>query len=124
LAGPSHADFDDRDWQPVTLPHDWAVALPFENARHLVGRGCKPLGREHPATSIGWYRRVFELPASDAGRRLSLELDGVFRDAIVALNGSFLGRNLSGYLPARYDITDVASYGGKNVLVVRVDATQ
>ena len=23
------ADFDDRDWAEVQVPHDWAVALPF-----------------------------------------------------------------------------------------------
>lgn len=42
---------------------------------------------------------------------------------MVALNGNFLGRNMSGYAPARYDITDHALYGTKNVMVVRVDAT-
>ncbi|MGH9455315.1 MAG: beta-galactosidase GalA, partial [Terriglobia bacterium] len=75
-------------------------------------------------TSIGWYRRVFDIPQSDVGKRLSIEFDGVFRDSMVALNGNFLGGNLSGYAPFRYDITDHANYGGKNVLVVRVDATE
>ncbi|MFI5207316.1 MAG: beta-galactosidase GalA [Gemmatimonadales bacterium] len=102
---------------------DWAVELPFVQAEGLVDYGCKPLGRDYPATSIGWYRRVFDLPASDRGRRLSLEFDGVFRDATFSLNGQFLGRNQSGYAPSRYDITDVATCGGRNVLVVRVDAT-
>ena len=46
-----------------------------------AAHGFKPLGREYPETSVGWYRRVFDLPASDLGRRLSLEFDGVFRDA-------------------------------------------
>src|ERR1700744_639445 len=27
-------DFDDRDWSPVSLPHDWAVALPFGHVRN------------------------------------------------------------------------------------------
>jgi beta-galactosidase len=121
---PSRQDFDASQWRPVDLPHDFAVELPFENERSLIGHGAKPLGRSYPATSIGWYRRVFEIPASDLGRRLVVEFDGVFRDCIVALNGHYLGRNLSGYAPFRYDITDFANYGGKNVLVVRVDATE
>jgi beta-galactosidase len=124
LRVPSKADFDDHDWRAVDLPHDWAVELPFENDPALTTQGFKPLGRDYPATSIGWYRRVFDLPASDEGRRLSLEFDGVFRDCVVALNGVFLGRNLSGYAPFRYDISNFATYGGKNVLVVRVDATE
>jgi beta-galactosidase len=100
------------------------VELPFENDPALYNQGYKPVGRNHPATSIGWYRRVFEVPAADHGRRLSLEFDGVFRDCLVALNGIYLGRNLSGYAPFRFDITEVANYGGNNVLVVRADATE
>ena len=122
--GPSSPAFDDADWQAIDLPHDWAVKLPFREDRWLTEHGSKPLGRTYPATSIGWYRRVFDIPQSDVGRRLSIEFDGVFRDSMVALNGNFLGRNLSGYAPFRYDITDHANYGGKNVLVVRADATE
>jgi beta-galactosidase len=116
--------FDASAWRRMDLPHDWVVELPFENDPALYQQGFKPIGRAYPATSIGWYRRVFELPVTDHGRRLSLEFDGVFRDCIVALNGIYLGRNLSGYAPFRFDITDFASYGGTNTLVVRVDATE
>ncbi|HUZ47979.1 MAG TPA: beta-galactosidase GalA [Terriglobia bacterium] len=121
---PSHPDFDASGWRAVDLPHDWAVELPFHEDPWLIGHGSKPLGRTYPATSIGWYRRVFQIPAGDLGKRLSLEFDGVFRDSMVALNGNFLGRNMSGYAPFCYDITDHANYGGNNVLVVRVDATE
>jgi len=124
MRAPSKPDFDVSGWQTVDLPHDWVVELPFVNDAALYNQGFKPVGRGYPATSIGWYRRVFDLPASDHGRRLSLEFDGVFRDCLVALNGVYLGRNLSGYAPFRFDITDVANYGGPNVLVVRVDATE
>ncbi len=116
--------YDDSAWRTVNLPHDWAVELPFVDEKHLRGHGYKPIGREHPETSVGWYRRTFDLPAADAERRISLEFDGVFRDAMVALNGHYLGRNASGYAPFRYDISDVANFGGKNVLVLRVDASE
>ena len=121
---PSRPGFDDRDWEAIDLPHDWAVALPFHEDKWLTAHGSKPLGRNYPETSIGWFRREFEIPAGDKGKRLSLEFDGVFRDSLVALNGNLLGRNLSGYAPFSYDITDHAWYGRKNVLVVRVDATE
>ncbi len=121
---PSRRDFDTSAWRVVDLPHDWVVELPFENDPALVSQGFKPIGRAYPATSIGWYRRVFDVPGADHGRRLSLEFDGVFRDAIVALNGIYLGRNLSGYAPFRFDVSDFVNYGGPNVLVLRVDATE
>jgi beta-galactosidase len=115
--------FDDSAWRPVDLPHDWAVELPFENGPELPGHGAKPLGRSYPETSIGWYRRVFDLPAEDLGRRVGVEFDGVFRNAMVMFNGHYVGENASGYAPFRFDLTDLARAGGKNVLTVRVDAT-
>jgi len=118
------AAFDDSAWKPLDLPHDWAIDLPFSDSRDLNEHGAKPLGRTYPDTSIGWYRRTFDIPVSDAGRRIAIEFDGVFRDAIVMLNGHYLGRNLSGYAPFRFDVTDLITYGGKNALVVRVDATE
>ena len=117
-------NFDDSSWRTVNLPHDWAVELPYVNADELNDFGDHPIGRNYPATSIGWYRRVFTLPASDAGRRISLEFDGIFRDATIALNGRLVGRNFSGYAPFRADVTDLVAWGGVNTLVVRVDATE
>lgn len=120
--------FDDSAWRVVDLPHDWAVELPFvtvpENEVKVnAAHGGKPLGRQFPATSIGWYNRTFSVPASDLGRRLSIEFDGIFRDALVLFNGFYLGRNLSGYAPFSFDVTDYVKYGGPNVITVRVDAT-
>ena len=116
--------FDESKWRAVDLPHDWAVELDFQNDPGLVNHGFKPLDRNYPATSIGWYRRVFEIPSSDLGKRLRIEFDGVFRDCTVILNGQFIGRNMSGYAPFSYDVTDFLDYGTKNILIVRVDATQ
>lgn len=56
--------FDDSQWRPLNLPHDWAVELPFVDDRSLTSHGFKPLGRKYPETSIGWYRRTFTIPNS------------------------------------------------------------
>jgi beta-galactosidase len=126
---PSHLTFDDGDWQPVDLPHDWAIGLPFQNDPGLSSKGFYPLGRGYPETSVGWYRRVFELPASDAGyprnagERLSVEFDGAYRETMVVFNGFYIGRHSGGYDPFRFDLTDFAAPGSPNVLLVRVDAT-
>jgi len=123
LFAPSKPEFDDSQWSRVDIPHDWAVALDFKNDPQLDSHGYKPLGRDYPDTSIGWYRKSFDVPASDEGRRIWVEFDGVFRDSIAVLNGIYLGRHASGYTPFRYDVTDFVNYGAKNILVVRVDAT-
>jgi beta-galactosidase len=125
-SGPGNPDFNDSSWRTVDLPHDWAVELDFVKSDNgvLGSHGYKPLGRQYPKTSIGWYRRSLDIPASDEGKRITVKFDGVFRDCMVWLNGHFLGRNLSGYSEFDFDISDYLNYGGKNVLVVRVDATQ
>ena len=117
------AGFDDSKWRTLSLPHDWAVELPFVRDEALNSHGFKPLGRRYPETSVGWYRREFEIPASDEGRRITVEFDGAFRDVLVFVNGCFIGRNDNGYAPFSFDLTDFLSYGQKNYIVVRVDAS-
>jgi beta-galactosidase len=115
--------FDDSKWRELNLPHDWAVELPFVRDESLQGHGYKPLGRSYPETSVGWYRRSFDIPASDRDRRMVLEFDGAFRDALVFVNGYFIGRNNNGYAPFSFDISDFLNYGSKNYVVVRMDAS-
>jgi len=115
--------FDDSKWRTLNLPHDWAVELPFVRDDEQKSHGYKPLGRRYPETSVGWYRHEFEIPVSDAGKRISVEFDGAFRDMIVFVNGCFVGRNNNGYAPFQFDITDFLALGAKNYIVVRVDAS-
>ena len=116
--------FADSYWRVVNLPHDWAVELPFDWAAD-GSHGFKTLGAKYPTNSIAWYRRTFELPASeDEGKRIWLTFDGVFRDATVWVNGWCVRHHEGGYYPFREDITDVVHFGGKNTIAVRVDATE
>src|SRR5579872_6301748 len=105
--------FDDGDWKSVDLPHDWAVELPFTNDRSLQNKGFYPLGRKYPETSVGWYRRVFELSKEDAGKRISVEFDGSYRETMVVFNGFYIGRHSGGYDPFSFDLTDFANVGGR-----------
>jgi len=115
--------FDDSEWRGLDLPHDWAIELPFKNDPALESKGFYPLGRTYPATSVGWYRRVFDLPAEDAGKRITLEFDGAYRETMVVFNNFYVGQHSGGYDPFSFDVTDFAHPGGRNVLLVRVDAT-
>jgi beta-galactosidase len=119
-------DFDDRDWRALSLPHDWAVELPFANSpdADVMSHGYKPVGGHYPANSIGWYRKRFTVGAADSGQRFVIRFDGVYRDSKVWINGQYCCSNASGYSGFSCDVTDYIRYGRDNVLVVRVDASQ
>jgi beta-galactosidase len=123
--GAASPRFDDAKWRPIDVPHDWAIELPLvrRDEREHVEHGSFAIGPEFPQHSVGWYRRRFTLGKSELGRCVSVEFDGVFRDAVVWLNGHRLLRHASGYTPFAVDISDQLC-PGENVLVVRVDASQ
>ncbi|WP_010663911.1 beta-galactosidase GalA [Marinilabilia salmonicolor] len=120
--GAAAADFDDRTWRTLDLPHDWAAEMEFSgDASH--SHGYKKVGPGFPDTSVGWYRKTFSVSESDKGKRIFLEFDGVFRDSKVWVNGFYCGNEPSGYTGFSYDVSEYLNYGGENVVAVRVDAS-
>jgi beta-galactosidase len=114
--GAAAIDYDDSDWRPVSLPHDWASFQPFvENAN--VSQGYRPRG-------IGWYRRTIRLDPADRGKYLELQFGGIATQATIWVNGSIVARNFSAYNAITIDLTPFARFGDDiNVIAVRVDAT-
>lgn len=121
-SGPYATEFNDSAWVTVNLPHDFVVDLPFDSiASH--SHGYKTVGYRYPETSVGWYRKVIDIPASDSTMRVAVAFDGIFRDSQVWFNGFYLGSEPSGYTSRSYDVTPYVNWGGKNVVTVRSDAT-
>ncbi|MCE0496778.1 MAG: DUF4982 domain-containing protein [Methylacidiphilales bacterium] len=115
VLGAAAPAFDDSQWKRVDLPHDWVIDQAFDPDA-TVANGYLPRG-------VAWYRRAFLLDPADAESHLSIEFDGVFRDARVWLNGHYLGNHPSGYTSFDFSISDIAYYGDiPNVLVVRTDS--
>ena len=129
-AATAAVDFDDSGWERVRLPHDFVVEGEFHPRGADRPGGRRPgfnelwYDRDHgyKPKGVGWYRRSFHLPAEDAGRRIRLEFDGVYRNSDVWINGTWLGHHWSGYTGFHHDITEAANFGGRNVVTVRVDA--
>jgi len=111
------------DWKEENLPHDWAVEGAFV---HDDSMGNQPAVSGYLPTGIGFYRKEFEIPETDKGKKISIEFDGIFRNSTVWVNGHLMGNHESGYTPSNYDLTDVLRYGheGKNVILVKVDASE
>ncbi len=124
--GGAGRQLDDSGWRDVDLPHDFVVEREFldPDAPPEFGTGISNIWNGSRPAGVAWYRRHLTVPASDLGRRLYLCFDGVFRDSTVYLNEFYVGHHVSGYSSFFYDVTDLVSYGGQNVIAIRVDATQ
>ncbi|PJJ08138.1 beta-galactosidase [Flavobacterium sp. 1] len=117
------ATYKPEDWKEINLPHDWCVEGTFVNDKSI---GSAPAVSGYLPGGIGFYRKEFEIPETDKGKKISIEFDGIFRNSTVWVNGQLFGNHQSGYTPSNYDLTDVLRYGneGKNVILVKVDATE
>lgn len=108
--------YDDSDWREVAVPHDWSIEFaPTTEHGTTSGTGFFPGG-------LGWYRLAFTLPPSLAGKRISVEFDGVYMDSYVHCNGKEAGRHPYGYTGFAFDLTDLLHTDGttENVLAVKV----
>ncbi len=112
--GAQQPGFADANWTVVDLPHDWSIEGPF---REAPGSGTFA----HLPTGIGWYRKLFRVPESFKGRKVSIEFDGVYQNSEVWINGQYLGKRPYGYIGFAYDLTPHLNFGGDNWMAVRVD---
>lgn len=81
---PGAVSFDDSKWRKLDVPHDWGVEGPF---RDELDNNTGKL----PWQGIGWYRKHFEVPAGDQGKRVFVDFDGAMANAQVWLNGAYIG---------------------------------
>ena len=107
-------DFNDSNWQTVTIPHDWAFQAGVSRNGAQTDKGGYFGG------GIGWYRTNIDVPASWSGKLVYVEFDGVYMNSEVWINGHYLGKRPYGYISFRFDITPHLK-AGENMLAVRVD---
>lgn len=114
--GAAATTYDDSGWRKLDLPHDWAVEGPFDPKGNSA-QGYRPRG-------AGWYRRYLRIDASERGRHMELQFDGIATHATVWVNGNVVHRNWSGYNASNIDITPYLRYGdATNTIAIRADAT-
>ena len=105
------ANFDDRKFERVTIPHTNKM-LPWHGFDD----------KEYQFVSI--YRRYFKLPENLRGNRVFVDFAGVMTAAKVYLNGENIGEYLGGYTPFSFELTEKINWKGKNLLAVEVDSTE
>lgn len=136
LTSPGTAEMppeDQEGWQAVRIPHDWAVngefspdndPQPLENSVLDFHENVVQIGRTGglPAFGTGWYRRELDLPENHS--RYMLEFDGIMSRGEVYVNGIQAAYRPYGYSSFCVDITQMIRKGGKNQLVVKVNALE
>lgn len=128
--GAAAPNFNDRSWQPVSVPHDWAIYGPFDRSNDLQNvaitqnfetQASEKTGRTGglPYVGTGWYRTTFK---ADTARTANLVFDGAMSEARVYVNGKEAAFWPYGYNSFHCDITSLLRRdGGDNTLAVRLE---
>lgn len=110
-------NLDDSKWQSITVPHDWAIAGPFDiNGDGNTGK--------LPWKGEGWYRYAWTMPTSMKGKRIILLFDGVMSFPKVYVNEKLVGKWDYGYNSFYVDITEYVSSTGSTVIAVHADTRE
>ena len=120
---------DQETWQEVSVPHDWAIAGPFDKKWDLqrvaiVQNGeteaTEKTGRSGslPWIGEGYYKRKFSIPQDFSGHA-ELVFDGAMAEPVVMVNGQRAGYWAYGYNTFRVDITNFVK-PGENLLEVNL----
>jgi beta-galactosidase len=111
-------NFDDSNWESVKLPHDWAIAGPFQKGWDSeVGGGMGRL----PSNGVAWYRRKLDIAAEDLDKAVFLQIDGAMSYSMVWLNGYLVGGWPYGYNSYQLNLTPFLKPGGDNQLSIRLN---
>lgn len=110
-AGGHEPGFDEASMAKVTVPHT-NKALPWHNFDD----------KEYEFVSL--YRRKFRLPAAAKGKRIFVDFEGAMTATTVHINGKKLGEYKGGYTPFSFELTDLVSFDGENLLALDVDSTE
>lgn len=127
-------NFDDKNWESVVVPHDWAIYGPFDRKHDLQEVAITQNGETVatiktgrtgglPYVGTGWYRNTFNIENLDKGKkRVSLLFDGAMSEARVYINGKEAIFWPFGYNSFHCDITDfLNSDGNSNIVAVRLE---
>ncbi len=125
-------DFDDRQWQQVVVPHDWAIYGPFDpeidkQTVRIVQNNetvaTEKTGRTGalPFIGVGWYRTTLDLTDVTPNKQVLITFDGAMSNAEVFVNGKKVGNRPYGYSYFYFDITSVVRPDKENVVAVRLE---
>ena len=132
--GAFNPSYNDKKWQTVEVPHDWAIYGPFDRdydlqnvavTQNFEKEASLKTGRTGglPYVGIGWYRTMFNVDDFNTDDKLvNLVFDGAMSEARVYVNGKEAIFWPFGYNSFHCDVTDLINKDGKdNTIAVRLE---
>ncbi|WP_179008523.1 DUF4982 domain-containing protein [Winogradskyella forsetii] len=127
----SKIEFDDSNWQNVTVPHDWAIYGPFDKevdkqtvaiTQNGETTATEKTGRTGalPYIGEGWYRTAFSLTNFDDNKKVLLLFEGAMAEPEVFLNSKKVGEWKYGYSYFYFDVTPYINGKDQNTLAVKL----
>lgn len=107
-------NFDDSTGEDVDLPHDFSIIQAYTSSGEAES-GFLPGG-------TGWYRKSFTLSEEFAEKNIVLNFDGVYMNAYVYVNGTYIGEHHYGYTSFAFDISQHLVCDGTTENVIAVKA--
>jgi beta-mannosidase len=99
-------ELDDSPWPELDVPGHWRSAPAFA-------------GHDGPML----YRRRFDFPPPEPGRRIWLTLEGLFYLGDVWLDGAYVGDTEGYFFPHTFDVTEAMRERREHLLAVEVTCT-
>ena len=117
---------DNKTWKQVQIPHDWAIAGPFDKkwdlqkvaiAQNGETEATEKSGRSGalPWIGEGWYRTTVDIP--QGYEAAELVFDGAMSEPRVSINGKEAGYWAYGYNAFRVDATPFLNTGKLTIAV-------
>lgn len=118
---------DASHWEDVSVPHDWAIAGPFDKQHDIQVVAIKEDGETKetektgrsgalPWIGEGFYRKTLEIP--EGTRKAAVVFSGAMSEPQVFWDGAKIGEWKSGYTSFAVEIPGVTS--GKHKLEVKL----
>ena len=113
--GAETKEYNDQGWQQVSIPHDWAIAGPFDKTIDMQvvrieqngeAEATEKTGRSGslPWIGEGWYRTEIQIP--EGYSHAELVFDGAMSEPTVWLDGQEVGFWAYGYNTFKLDLTN------------------
>ncbi|MCC6455977.1 MAG: beta-glucuronidase [Caldilineaceae bacterium] len=93
------------DARPIAVPGSWNDQ--YEDLYYYLG--------------MGWYARTTYIPQSWKSERVMLRVGSANYWAAVWVNGQKAGEHEGGHLPFAFDITDLITFDGPNIIAIQVE---